>query len=69
MRKKLLRFYEKARDNVFLLIIYLLIFFGLLGVGGYFLRFSPVMKFIGILIIVLDFYFLLYFPTFKKDIK
>lgn len=69
MKNKILRFYEKARDSIFILILYLLVFFAIIGIGGYFMRFSPVMKFIGLVIIILDIYFLFYFPTFKKKIK
>lgn len=66
MKNKILRFYEKARDNIFILILYILVFSAILGIGGYLLRFNPVMKFLGLAIIIADFYFLLYFPTFKK---
>lgn len=69
MKNKILRFYEKARDSIFILILYLLVFFAIIGIGGYLMRFSPVMKFIGLVIIILDIYFLFYFPTFKKKIK
>lgn len=69
MKEKILIYYEKSMSNIFILILYLIVFFGIFGLGSYLLRFNPLMKFIGIVIIVMDLYYLLYYPIFKNKNK
>lgn len=66
MRKRLLTIFEKARDNFFLLLTWLIIFSFLLTVGVIIAIKAPsLIKFAGLGLIVGSFYFLSYYPTFR----
>lgn len=70
MKAKLLSIFENVRDNIFLLIAYIIVFLLIFSLGVVMAIKAPsFFKFVGLAVIVGSFYFLTLYPTFKSKIN
>lgn len=70
MKKRIGKFLESMRDNIFVFILYTLIVSFVFFVGFRIIAVAPpVVKFLGLAIVISSVYLELYFPTFINKFK